>query len=179
MASASDSQSSPQEHRQAGPESVCCAVITVSDSRDLTTDTSGALISELLNASGHQVLLREIVPDGPECLGPMLDQLRSHPQVQAILLTGGTGLAPRDLTPEVVLQRLDAVLPGFGEIFRMLSWEQVGAAGMLSRAVAGRMGNKMIFLMPGSRNAVRLAMEKLILPELSHVVGHAGQCTMQ
>jgi molybdopterin adenylyltransferase len=177
MASESDSPTAPQQHREAGPGTVCCAVITVSDTRDLSTDSSGALIAELLLNAGHTLVSRQIVPDGPDQLGPLLDQLKQHPQLQAVLLTGGTGLAPRDLTPEVVNLRLDAVLPGFGEIFRMLSWEQVGAAAMLSRAVAGRMGNKMVFLMPGSRNAVRLAMEKLILPELGHVVGHAGQCS--
>lgn len=160
------------EHRASGSKSVQCAVVTVSDSRTLETDTSGALIVELLQQAGFEVATRVIVPDGPERLSPLLQQLRDRGEIQAILLTGGTGLAPRDLTPEVVREHIDVELPGFGELFRMLSWEQVGAAAMLSRAFAGRMGRSIVFLMPGSRNAVRLAMEKLILPELSHLVGH-------
>ena len=157
MASASDSEFTvPRDaHRAAGPDSVRCAVITVSDTRTEQTDTSGALIAELLVASGHQVLQRHIVPDGPDHLGPLLDRLRDQTEIQAVLLTGGTGIAPRDLTPEVIAGRLDAELPGFGEIFRVLSWHEIGAAAMLSRATAGRMGNKIVFLMPGSRNAVR------------------------
>ncbi len=166
--------SPPEQHRNAGPSAVRCAVITVSDTRTLETDSSGALICRLLEQAGHSVMARSIVPDGPAELGPLLDHYKLHHagNIQAILMTGGTGIAPRDLTPEVVRQRIDAELPGFGELFRMLSWEQVGAAAMLSRAFAGRMGRSIVFLMPGSRNAVQLAMEKLILPELSHLVGH-------
>ncbi len=167
----------PAQHRQAAPSQVACAVITVSDTRTLENDTGGALIRDLLQAAGHLVVRRELVPDGPDRLGPLLDQLKGDSAVQAVLITGGTGMAPRDLTPEVVSARLDVVLPGYGELFRMLSWDEVGAAAMLSRAIGGRMGKQVVLLMPGSRNAVRLAMEKLILPELAHLVSHVNPLT--
>lgn len=148
---------------------IVCAVITCSDTRTRDNDTSGQLIVDLLEAAGHVIAARRIVPDDPEALAVTLDELA--PAVDAMLITGGTGLSPRDNAPDVVERRLDRILPGFGELFRMLSWDEIGPAAMLSRAVAGVDAGTFVVSMPGSTAAVRLAMERLILPELRHVVG--------
>lgn len=152
------------------PGSIRCAVITVSDTRDGSSDRSGALIRELLFAAGHETRVYSIVPDDPARIGGLLRELSGEGGVDAVLMNGGTGISPRDTTVETVTSLLDRTLPGFGELFRMLSWEEIGAAAMLSRAVAGHIGRVAVFSMPGSTGAVRLAMEKLILPELGHVI---------
>jgi len=159
-------------HRSDAPKAVPTAVITVSDTRTLETDTGGALVAEHLEAAGHPVASREIVADEPAQIGAALEKLLDQPGVGAVILTGGTGVAPRDVTPESVEPLLERVVPGFGELFRMLSYEDIGSAALLSRALAGLARGRVVFVIPGSRGAVRLAMEKLIVPEIAH---HAGE----
>jgi molybdopterin adenylyltransferase len=152
---------------------VRCAVITASDTRTLATDRGGLLIADLLAAAGHEVAAREIIPDEPATMRALLAKLGGQPDLDAILMTGGTGIGSRDQTFETVSGLLSKILPGYGELFRMLSFEQVGAAAMLSRAIGGLMAGKILLTMPGSPAAVQLAMEKLILPELGHLVREA------
>ena len=132
-------------------------------------------MAEMLAAAGHNVLLRQIVPDDPQQIRQLLLELRDRPDLDAILLTGGTGIASRDQTFETVDALLDKRLPGYGELFRMLSFQQIGPAAMLSRAIGGLLGRKILLTMPGSPAAVRLAMERLILPELGHLVREANR----
>jgi molybdenum cofactor biosynthesis protein B len=160
-------------HRKSALAQVPTAVITVSDTRTLDTDTGGARVAELLEAGGHPVVVREIVKDEPAEISAMLSALLARDDVGAVILTGGTGVAPRDVTPEAVEPLLDRVVPGFGELFRALSYEQIGSAALLSRALAGLASGRVVFVLPGSRGAVELAMEKLILPELGHLAGEA------
>lgn len=171
----SASPTPPDAHRHAGPDAVTCGVVTVSDTRTRADDRSGALIVNLLETAGHRVAAREIVPDEPRQVAELLSRLAAEPAVQAILVTGGTGVAPRDQTPEAVEGLLTKPLPGFGELFRMLSFQEIGAAAMLSRAAAGLIDHTAVFLMPGSTGAVRLAVEQLVLPELAHLVHLAGK----
>jgi molybdopterin adenylyltransferase len=161
------------EHRAEAPRTVRCAVITVSDTRTLKTDTGGQTIVDLLTAAGHQVVRRDILRDDPAPMRALLESLREDPDVDAILMTGGTGLGSRDQTFETVGALLDKPLPGYGELFRMLSYHEIGAAAMLSRATGGLVGRKVLLTMPGSRGGVILAMEKIILPELGHLVREA------
>lgn len=161
---------SVHEHRAQSPTSVSCAVITVSDTRNEATDTSGQLIRDGLEGAGHSVLSSCIVPDEPSAIRRAIEEAAATDGVKAILLTGGTGITPRDRTHEVVSEMLDKRMDGFGELFRVFSYEEIGAAAMLSRAVGGVAKGALVFAMPGSRAAVRLAMEKLILPELGHLV---------
>ena len=161
------------EHRSAAPQSLNLAVVTVSDSRTLQTDTSGALIVTLAEAAGHCILERAIVPDEPERLSPLLESYSGRDEVHAILVTGGTGISPRDLTFETVARMLTKSLPGYGELFRMLSFAEIGPACLLSRAIGGLIGRCVILVMPGSRAGVELAMQKIILPELPHIVREA------
>jgi molybdenum cofactor biosynthesis protein B len=166
-----------RDHERAAEQTrprVGCAVITLSDTRTEATDTSGQLIVEALTAADHAVVERHIIPDEPTLLGPLLERLCASEGVEAVLLTGGTGIGPRDSTYDVVSARLDKRLDGFGELFRMLSWGEIGAAAMLSRALGGVRNGRVVLSMPGSRNAVRLAMERLVLPELSHLVWEAS-----
>jgi molybdenum cofactor biosynthesis protein B len=150
-------------------------VITVSDTRTLQDDLGGALIIQSLQQAGHRVVDRAIVIDQQEHITEAVEAMLMNPKVDAVLLTGGTGLAARDQTTEAVQQLFDAEVPGYGELFRMLSYQEIGPAAMLSRAVAGRVGRKLVITMPGSPNGVRLAMDKLIVPELAHLVLHAGK----
>jgi len=160
-------------HRKQAPAQVATAVVTVSDTRTLETDTGGALVAERLEAAGHPVASREIVADEPSEIQAVVARALADSAVAAVILTGGTGVAPRDQTPEAVEPLLDRVVPGFGELFRMLSYEDIGSAALLSRAVAGLAGGKVVFVIPGSRGAVGLAMEKLIVPEIGHLAGEA------
>jgi molybdenum cofactor biosynthesis protein B len=164
---------STRQHKAEAPASVCCAVITVSDTRTVDTDTSGKLVVERLESAGHQVVAREIVPDEPDRMTPLLRTLAGRGDVDAILMTGGTGLGSRDQTYETVTQLLTKLLPGYGELFRWLSYAEIGPATMLSRAVGGLMGQVVLLTMPGSPNAVQLAMDQVILPELGHLVREA------
>jgi molybdenum cofactor biosynthesis protein B len=161
---------SVHEHRAKSPTSVGCAIITVSDTRTEATDASGQLIRESLEGAGHQVLASSIVPDEPPEIRRAIEEATGTEGVKAVLLTGGTGITPRDRTADVVSEMLDKPMDGFGELFRVFSYEEIGAAAMLSRAVGGVAGGALVFAMPGSRAAVRLAMEKLILPDLGHLV---------
>ena len=158
-------------HRRSGPASVACAVVTVSDTRTEATDTSGAFIRKALQRRRHRVAAYDILPDAPRRVTAHLRSLARRGGIDVVLLSGGTGIAPRDSTHEAVARVLEKTLPGFGEIFRALSYRQVGAAAMLSRAAAGTYRGLVLFSMPGSEAAVRLAMRRLILPELSHVAG--------
>lgn len=166
---------SAEEHRAAGVAAIPCGVITVSDTRTAADDRSGDLIAELLTEAGHTVAGRQIVPDEPAAVAVAVREFVDAGQVAAILLTGGTGVAPRDQTPEAVASLFTKELPGFGELFRMLSYQEIGPAAMLSRASGGMIGSVAVFLMPGSTAAVRLAMEQLILPELGHVTKLASR----
>jgi molybdenum cofactor biosynthesis protein B len=161
---------SVEEHRAAAPERVGCAIVTVSDTRTPETDKSGALMRERLEAAGHQIVGYTIVKDEPQQIVATLDRFATQPDCQAILFNGGTGIARRDTTFDVIAGRLEKTLVGFGELFRMLSYEQIGAAAMLSRATAGVYRGRLVFSTPGSSNAVALAMDKLIAGELAHLV---------
>jgi molybdopterin adenylyltransferase len=161
---------SVQEHRERAPESVGCAIITVSDTRTAATDRSGQIMRERLEAAGHRIVGYEIVKDEPEQINRVIDHYTSVTECQALLFNGGTGIARRDTTFDVISGRLEKTLPGFGELFRMLSYDEIGAAAMLSRATAGVLNGRLIFSTPGSSNAVALAMDKLIAGELAHLV---------
>jgi molybdenum cofactor biosynthesis protein B len=145
-------------------------VLTISDSKTAETDTSGALIRELLMAAGHTVVGQAIVKDEPAQVQAVVEQSCADPRIQAFIMTGGTGITSRDATFEAVEGLLDKRLTGFGELFRMLSYAEIGAAAMLSRAQAGVVTGRVLFSLPGSPNACRLALEKLILPELGHLI---------
>ncbi len=165
--------SAHHHHRKDAVASVPTAVVTVSDTRTLETDKGGALVAELLQAAGHPVASREIVKDEPDAIAAGLRAALERDGVRAVILTGGTGVAPRDVTPDAVEPLLERVLPGFGELFRALSYEDIGSAALLSRALAGLAAGRVVFVLPGSRGAVGLAMEKLILPELGHLAAEA------
>lgn len=160
-------------HRRAAPSSLGVAVVTVSDTRTLETDTGGAAVVAALEAAGHRIALRRIVPDEPAAISAALDEALAHDGTRGVIFTGGTGVAPRDVTPETVEARLERIVPGFGELFRMLSYEDIGSAALLSRATAGLAAGRVVFVIPGSRGAVGLAMEKLIVPEIGHLAGEA------
>jgi molybdenum cofactor biosynthesis protein B len=164
---------SVNEHRERGARPLGVAVITVSDTRTASTDTSGALIVELTLGAGHRIVEREIVPDEPDWMRPLLLSYRDRDDLDAVLMTGGTGISPRDQTFETVNALLTKPLPGYGELFRMLSYAEIGPACLLSRAVGGLMGERVVLVMPGSRAAVNLAMTRIILPELPHLVSEA------
>jgi molybdenum cofactor biosynthesis protein B len=160
-----------QEHVRDAQQIVArCAVITLSDTRTEETDKSGKAIRELLEAQGHSVALCRIIRDEPAQLHELLTETLARHDLDAVLTNGGTGVSRRDTTIEVVETHLDQTLPGFGELFRMLSFQQIGSGAMLSRAVGGVARGKLLFAMPGSTGAVELAMTKLILPELRHLV---------
>jgi molybdenum cofactor biosynthesis protein B len=162
-----------KQHESQGPPSVRCAVITVSDTRTVETDTGGKTVIDHFTAAGHTLVSRDIIPDEPSRMRPLLISLADRDDVDAILLTGGTGITSRDQTYEIVSSLLDKPLPGYGEVFRMLSYQDIGPAAILSRAVGGLIGRKVVLTMPGSPAAVRLAMEKIIVPQLPHLVREA------
>lgn len=158
------------EHKATAPKTVRCFVLTVSDTRTEETDTGGRAIHELLTTDGHHVAGKQIVRDDPQAVRAIVEEQAARAEVDVIITTGGTGITSRDSTYEAISVLLDKRLDGFGELFRVLSYEQVGAAAMLSRAVAGTYRGKIVVMIPGSENAVRLAMTKLLLPELGHLV---------
>jgi molybdenum cofactor biosynthesis protein B len=158
------------EHKAQGPARIGCFVLTVSDTRTEETDTSGRAIRDLLDAAGHPITGSAIVRDEPADVASLVRERAADPATEVIITTGGTGISSRDATYEAVHALLDKRLDGFGELFRMLSFHEIGAAAMLSRATAGSIGRTAVFVLPGSLAAVRLAMEKLIVPELGHVV---------
>jgi molybdenum cofactor biosynthesis protein B len=162
-------------HRAGAPKSVRCYVLTVSDTRTEENDTSGRAIADLLSAAGHAVAGRAIVKDDPASVRATIERHLASGAVQAIIVTGGTGITSRDSTFEAVDALLEKRLDGFGELFRMLSFEQIGPAAMMSRASAGLAAGKLVVSLPGSEAAVRLAMERLLLPELGHLVQQASK----
>ncbi|WP_307587596.1 MogA/MoaB family molybdenum cofactor biosynthesis protein [Paenibacillus wynnii] len=163
--------SSVEEHRREAPKSVSCYIITVSDTRTPETDSGGDLVQTLLDEAGYIIKGRTIVKDDYEEIRELVYKNSVHSDIEAVLLTGGTGISPRDTTYEAVASLLDKSLPGFGEIFRFLSFtEDIGSAAILSRAIAGTIGNTAVFSMPGSTGAVQLAMSRIIIPELRHVM---------
>jgi len=157
-------------HKAQAPASVACYVLTVSDSRTSDTDTAGHAIRALLEQGGHQVTGHTIVKDEPAQVAARVREQLADPRTQIIITTGGTGITSRDGTFEAIDALLEKRLDGFGELFRMLSFQDIGPAAMMSRATAGTASGKAIFVLPGSPNAVQLAMTRLILPELGHVV---------
>jgi molybdenum cofactor biosynthesis protein B len=163
------------QHHASAPSQLGCAVITVSDTRTPETDGGGALLAELLAGAGHRLVSREIVRDEVAAIRAAAERALGREDCRALLLTGGTGTSPRDVTPEALRPLLERELPGFGELFRMLSFHEIGPAAMLSRAFAGSRAGKAVFGLPGSPAAIRLALEKLVLPELGHIVGEAGK----
>ena len=165
----------PREHRAHAPRSVGCFVLTISDSKTPETDTSGALIREALTGAGHTIVGHAIVKDEPAQVSAVIREGCANQDLQAFVLTGGTGVTSRDATFEAVEALLDKRLSGFGELFRMLSYHEIGAAAMLSRAQAGVVKGRALFSLPGSPNACRLALEKLILPDLAHLIREIGR----
>ena len=159
---------STEQHRQTAPASVRVFVLTISDTRTEANDTSGDAIVQLLAAAGHVLAGRALVKDDPAAVRSMVQAAARTSEV--VITTGGTGITSRDSTYEAITGLLEKRLDGFGELFRMLSFQEVGSAAMLSRACAGTVGPAAVFSLPGSENAVRLAMDRLILPEIGHVV---------
>ncbi len=161
---------SHKEHKEHAPRRVSCLVITCSDTRTVDTDTSGQLIRRLLSEHGHQVVGSHLIKDEPEEIRRLIEAAAADDAVQAIIINGGTGLSRRDSTFEAIDGMLEKRLDGFGELFRYLSYKEIGSSSMMSRATAGLVRGRIVFSTPGSESAVRLAMEQLILPELGHIV---------
>jgi molybdenum cofactor biosynthesis protein B len=162
---------STDRHRASAAERgpIALAIVTVSDTRTRETDAGGDLIESRASAAGHRVVFRTIVRDEPDQILRLLDDIVGTTEARVILFTGGTGIAPRDTTYDAISRRLEKTLPGFGELFRVLSFDEIGPAAMLSRATAGTYRGRLVFSMPGSPHAVQLALDKLILPELAHL----------
>lgn len=163
------------EHKALGPRQVRCFVLTVSDTRTEATDTGGRAIADLLTTAGHLLAGQAIVKDEPPAVREAIVRQIGSGDSEVVITTGGTGITSRDGTFEVVRSLLNKELTGFGELFRMLSYQQIGPAAMMSRATAGLAGRCVIVALPGSEAAVRLAMEKLLLPELGHLVQQASR----
>ena len=160
-----------KEHKEQAPQQVKCAVLTVSDTRNKKTDKSGKLIIDLLEQENYEVSAYEILPDDGDLIKAAIKLLTKNDSVESIIVNGGTGIAARDVTIEAIQPLFSKELPGFGEIFRMLSYqEDIGSATVLSRATCGCINHRLVFIIPGSTGAVQLAMEKLIIPEIAHGV---------
>jgi len=162
-----------QEHREKSPRSVNCAVLTISDSRTEVDDESGRFIRDKLNENGHGVLFYSILRNEAESIKGTIEKLLGEKELQIIITSGGTGVSRRDITVETITPVLEKTLAGFGELFRFLSFQEIGTASMMSRAVAGVARGKVILCIPGSLGAATLAMEKIILPEIGHMVREA------
>lgn len=158
------------EHKAHAPRSIGCMIITCSDTRTADTDNSGQLIQKLLKDQGHTVVGYHLVKDDPAQIQLWIARTVTNEAVQALIINGGTGVSRRDTTFEAVDAMLEKRLPGFGELFRLLTYQEIGSPAIMSRATAGVIKGRVLFSVPGSENAVRMAMEKLILPELGHVV---------
>jgi molybdenum cofactor biosynthesis protein B len=161
---------SPIPHPDASPIEMTCAVITVSDTRTVETDASGREIQSALTRSGYVIGLYRIVADDPPQIQSLLREIGDRGDIDALILNGGTGIAPRDTTYDALVPLLEKTLPGFGELFRYLSYSDIGSRAIASRAIAGTYRGLLVFSLPGSTNAVQLALEKLILPEIDHLV---------
>lgn len=164
---------SAEQHRRSAPGVLGFGLITVSDSRTPEDDVSGRALSGLAHVAGHRVEGPVLVPDDVAAIRGAVRDMLARSGVDVVVLTGGTGFSPRDVTLDAVMPLLERPIEGFGELFRFLSYQQVGAAAMLSRAAAGMAGDRVVFLLPGSPKAVSLAMEKLILPEAGHLLAQA------
>lgn len=165
-----DPTATAREHKATAPTSIGCFVLTISDTKTPETDTSGDVIRELLTAGGHRVIGSAIARDEPAQVERIVRDACGRPDVGAVIMTGGTGITSRDSTFEAIENLLDKRLPGFGELFRMLSYQEIGPAAMLSRAQMGIHARRIVVSLPGSPNACRLAVEKLLIPELPHLV---------
>jgi molybdenum cofactor biosynthesis protein B len=163
------------EHKAEAPQSVRCFIVTVSDTRTVETDAGGRMIAELLTAAGHVVTGRTIVKDDPELVHTTIERHLADHGVQAIITTGGTGITSRDSTYEAISTLLEKKLDGFGELFRMNSYQDIGPAAMMTRACAGLVAGRIIIALPGSPGAIRLALEKLVIPELGHLAHQAAK----
>jgi molybdenum cofactor biosynthesis protein B len=164
-----------EEHKHKSPEHVTCAVVIVSDSRDIRSDESGKLLVDGLRGRGHDVPIFEFVGNNADVLREKLDGLVHAQGLQAVITSGGTGASRRDITIETVAPMLDKTLPGFGELFRSLSYSEIGTGALMSRALAGVAWGKVIICLPGSVKAVKLALERIILPEIGHMVREASR----
>ncbi len=158
------------EHKEHAPRQAGCVVITCSDTRTAESDTSGYRIMHMLKDAGHSVLSYQLIKDEPSKIRAAIKKAVKNKKAQAIIINGGTGIARRDSTFEAVDGMLEKRLDGFGEVFRFLTYQEIGSPAIMSRATAGIYKGRVIFSTPGSENAVRLAMEKLILPELGHIL---------
>ena len=168
------------KHRENAPKNLSFAVITISSSRykdskagKLVADESGDLIIKALRSNGHTVAVQQLISDKKNMIQKTIQKMLNSPKVDAIITTGGTGITPADVTIEAVRPILEKVLPGFGELFRQLTYQEIGSAAVMSRAIGGVAKGKAVFCLPGSPHAVKLCLEKLILPETAHIVLHA------
>ncbi|MBI2979937.1 MAG: MogA/MoaB family molybdenum cofactor biosynthesis protein [Chloroflexi bacterium] len=161
------------EHKQKSPHSVSCAVLTISDTRTEQNDESGALIKQKLTQAGHRVMAYSILKDEAAAIKQKINELLAQEELQVIITNGGTGVSHRDVTVETVSSLLEKRLDGFGELFRSLTYQEIGTGSLMSRALAGVAGGKVIFCIPGSPGAVNLALDKVILPEIGHLVREA------
>jgi len=160
------------EHKKHAPQKVTIGIITVSTTRALVDDTSGKWIREAVSAQGHAVVYHQVIPDDVDIIAATLQKVIRQEKPQVILMSGGTGITPQDVTIEAVSPMLSKTLTGFGPLFAQLSFEEIGSAAFLSRATAGVIEGTVVFCMPGSINACKLACQKLIFPELGHLVKH-------
>ena len=161
------------EHKELSPQAVSCAVLIISDSRTEKTDESGKLMREKLEGNGHTVVDYALLKNDPEAITKKLNEYLSQEELQVIITSGGTGVSMRDVTVETVTPMLDKMLDGFGELFRTLSYMEIGTASIMSRAIAGVISGKIIICVPGSLAAVKLALDKIILSEIGHMVREA------
>jgi len=162
-----------EQHRREASDRLAFAVLTFSDTRDLDADRGGTYLVETLEAAGHTVTRRELHRDEPAEIEAAVRAAAADPSVDLVLTTGGTGIAPRDATFDTLRRVLDSEIPGFGELFRWLSYEEIGPATILSRALGGLLGGRVVLAMPGSPKALRLAMERIVLPEAGHLATQA------
>jgi len=162
-----------QEHKQKAPQSVSCAVLTISDSRTEQDDKSGKLIRQKLGENGHRVLFYSILKNEPGSIRQKIDELLRQEELQVIITSGGTGVSHRDITVETIYPMLEKKLDGFGELFRFLTYQEIATVSIMSRAIAGVVEGKVILCLPGSLGATNLAMDKIILPEIGHLVREA------
>ncbi|HEY92855.1 MAG TPA: molybdenum cofactor biosynthesis protein [Dehalococcoidia bacterium] len=162
-----------QEHKHKAPKSISCAVLTISDTRTERDDESGRLIRQKLSETGHRVILHCILKNEADSIREKIYELLKEEELQAIIATGGTGVSRRDITVETIYPILEKKLDGFGELFRFLTYSEIGTGSIMSRAIAGVAEGKVILCLPGSLEAAKLAMNKIILPELGHLVMEA------
>lgn len=161
------------EHKERSPRSVSCAVLTISDTRTEQDDESGGLIKQKLTQNGHRVMSYSILKDEADSIKQKISELLRQEELQVIITNGGTGVSHRDVTVETISPILEKKLDGFGELFRFLTYQEIGTGSIMSRALAGVAGGKVILCLPGSPGAVNLAMDKIILPEIGHLVREA------